>query len=311
MVQCQWQVGDLRQEVGAFGQTVADATAERENVKTAYYHYGQYSEDEGWRINCQCHRDLAKLQIYNLLNCLRAGDRPAECVPNPPAGRTLVEFSAAAWTPFHPRFFKDSSFPGHHREPEWLKFTKSLETLISKGRSEPLDALTEKVYHKLVEKPLAKFLEAEKAWWADERPFGSFVYDYHDDYVAMHIYNVYMPDSLFNYTNDSFQMLKLIMDDIQKKQYSVQRIGVDSWINWLEPFKALFPASYAKSFVETTPDNKGGNGWWGQYIRRTGELNEKRAQVLRETRKFDYTRVHAECLYKDFCEHVEANLKNV
>ena len=87
-----------------------------------YRLYGQYAPDEGYAIHSDCYRQLAKLQIYHLIHCLRVGERPLECDPEPPAGRTLIEFSTAASTPFHSRYFRDPSVPGHHREPGWLDF---------------------------------------------------------------------------------------------------------------------------------------------------------------------------------------------
>jgi len=266
--------------------------------------WGRYSCEEGWAIYSQCEQDLARLQIYHLVNSLRAGDRPAECAVQPPPGRTLVEFAAAAWTPFHGRFFRDRTVPGHHREPAWLAFAARLEDLLTEGEYAPLDVLTDRVYEELVAVPMQKYLARERTSWEEDRPFGAFLYEAHGDYVALHIHNVYMPDSPFAHTPDLFASLKRIIDEIDGRGLKIARIGVDSWLNWLPPFQALFPAEFAASLTPTDPDNKGGNGWWGQFISRTGHLNQLLAGRLRRKRKFTWVRAHGECPFEAFRRHV-------
>ncbi|MFH1022381.1 MAG: hypothetical protein V1809_03245 [Planctomycetota bacterium] len=266
--------------------------------------YGGYPRQKGWDVFCACSRQMARLQVYHLLNCLRAGERPAECVPAPPPGRTLVEFAAAAWTPFHAVYFRDPSFPGHHREPAWLAFAEGIESRIRRHPDMPLASLTDFIYDECVAARVEEDLKKNLATWDEPCPFGAFRYDAHDDYVALHFHNVYMPESPFEKPERLFQSLRDIAEDIRRRGLAVRRIGVDSWIDYLEPFQALFPASFAKSLAPTSPDNKAGNGWWGQFILRTGAFHEKRAERLRQTRRFDYVRAHGECGFDEFCAHI-------
>jgi len=268
------------------------------------YKYGAYGFEKGYAIFCECERQLARLQIYHLVNSLRAGDRPRECQPTPPAGRTLVEFATAAWTPFHGRFFRDKSVPGHHREPAWLAFAERLEQILTQQADAPLETIVEVVFDELVTAPLARYLEHERPDWEAPCPFGAFRYDAHDSYVALHFHNAYMPESPFAQPRRLVASLCDIIDDIDQRGLTIERIGVDSWIDYLPPFQALFPAEFAASLTPTDPDNKAGNGWWGQFIQRTGELNEPRAQRLRQTRRFDYVRTHGECSFAAFRGHV-------
>ena len=216
-----------------------------------------------------------------------------------------MEFATAAWTPFYGRFFRDASVPGHHREPAWLAFTARLEQILKCGEAAPLATATQQVYDELVAAPMVKHLAHERTEWEEDRPFGIWRYDAHEDYVALHIHNVYMPESPFAHMPQLFAWLQMIIDQIDSRGLSIARIGVDSWINWLPAFQALFPAEFAASLTPTTPDNKAGNGWWGQFINRTGHLNETRAQRLRQTRQFDYVRTHGECSFAVFREHVK------
>lgn len=272
------------------------------------YKYGLYTPQQGWDILDRCARQLARLQVYHLANSLRAGDHPAECIPTPPPGRTLVEFAAAAWTPFHSRYFRNPSVPGHHREPAWLAFAAALEKVLQHDPQRDLANLAEHVYRSLVEGHVEKDLLTQRRSWVDPCPFGAFSYEPQEaqGYVALHFYNVYMPQSPFAQPGRLLGSLRDIVADIDARGLAIARIGVDSWVNLLRPFQALFPSQYVDSITPTDPDNKGGWGWWGQFIMRTGEFNEERAERLRQTRKFDFIRTHAECDFAAFRRHVAA-----
>ena len=267
--------------------------------------YGAYTREQGWEIFSGSLRKLAQLQIYHLVNCLRAGDRPAECIPEPPPGRTLVEYAAAAWTQFHGRSFRDASVPGHHCEPEWLAFTAAIEARMARGRSQDVAALAATIYQGVASEAAERDIAGEWRTWDEPCPFGAFKYeDPHDGDCALHFHNVYMPESPFQDPALLFQSLRALIADMERRGLDVRRVGVDSWLNHVKPFQACFPPSFAASITPTTRDHKGGKGWWGQFIQRTGEFHEQRAERLRQTRQFDYRRAHAECSFDEFKAHV-------
>lgn len=270
----------------------------------AYYKYGAYGFEKGLAIFCEAEEQLARLQIYHLVNSLRSGDRPAECTPDVPAGRTLVEFAAAAWAPFYQRFFRDPLVPGHHREPAWLAFAARLEQILTEQAKASIGVVSEIIFDELVSAPFGAYLEKEKRDWVGPYGFGVFRYDVHEEYVALHIHNCLMPESPFADVAMLFSFLQQIVDDIARRGLKIQRIGVDSWLNNLPPFQSLFPQEFTATMAPSDPDNKAGNGWWGQYFLRTGHFHQQRAARLRESRRFDYVRTHAECSFERFCEHV-------
>ena len=276
-------------------------------MEETLHKYGRYTRDEGWRVYAGCERALGRLQVHHLLGRLRAGERPAECVPAPPAGRTLVEFAAAAWTPFYGRVFRDRTVPGHHREPRWLAFTAALAERMARDAALPLAEAAERLFAEVASAAVEEDLARQAAAWDEPCPFGAFRYDAHDDYAALHFHNVCMPDSPFAEPARLFRSLAAIAAEIRERAPAVRRIGVDSWIDHLPVFQALFPPAFAASLAPTDPDNKGGNGWWGQFIRRTGGLHEERAERLRRTRQFEFPRAHGECAFDDFCRHVTAH----
>jgi len=268
-----------------------------------------YDLETAWRKMCQVQRDLAKLQLYHLFDRLRAGEVPAECNPSPPPGRGLFEFAAAAWTTFHSYYFRDPGVPGHHKEPAWLAFAERLEKIFVDGADAPLDVLTERAYPLLLPE-IEKREVRQRPQFFRPRPFGCFSYDYREPqgYVALHFSNVYAPDSPFADMRRLFASLQDIVEDITAKGCVVERIGCDSWVDNLPPFKACFPPSFAASMTPTNPDAKTGFGWWGQFIDRTLSLHQQRARLLRESRQFKYHRMHAECPYEEFVQHVQAQL---
>jgi len=271
--------------------------------------FGGYDEEKGWAIFQSCFEDICRLQLYHLFYCLRCGDVPAECKTGAPAGRRVFEFATAAWTPFYNRFFREPGKGYKHNEPEWFDFTGKLEILFKEGDNVSLDTLVQQAFPYLSEK-LKGFLINEKAKGNPVSTHGAFSYNINpdSDYVALHFHNVHMPVSPFSNMTWMFQSLKSIIDDIGIQGLRVNRIGMDSWLNSIEALQACFPPEYTHSITATDIDNKAGNGWWGQFIGRTGNFNSKYAQELKDTGKFRYPRSHAECLYTDLVKHVEKNL---
>jgi len=259
-------------------------------------------QQDRWQQECQLQRDLAELQVYHLFDRLRAGEVPAECNPAPPPGRTVFEFATAAWTTFYSYYFRDAD-AGDHREPAWLAFTERLRNVFDGGSN--LDAAVERGC-RLLEPHVAERDARMRDTFGAVSPFGCFRYDYSDEsrYVAMHFANAYEPQSPFDHMDRLVASLADIIEDIAANGYTVDRIGCDSWLDNVPAFQSCFPPSFAASMVPTNPDTKNGYGWWGQFIDRTGSLHEGRARQLKRTRRFRYPRMHAECPYTDFVEHV-------
>ncbi|MCD6364797.1 MAG: hypothetical protein J7M14_02875 [Planctomycetes bacterium] len=271
--------------------------------RRVWYKYGRYDPQEGWRIYEQCRRQVVRLQIYHLFDCFEAGLRPLECKKGPPPGRTVMEFMAAAWTGLY-RYFRTAEAHGH-TEPEWLEFTCVLEGVERKYHGR-LDEIVDVVYGIVLDR-LNESLARQYEQWEAPRYYGVFGWQVRDDYIAMHFHNVHRPDSPFERPAVLLQCLGIIIDEIAEKGYDIKRIGMDSWVNNLKGFQAVFPPSYAASLTPTNPDVKGGDGWWGQFVTRTGEFNHRRARILRETRRFEFARLHGECPYEEFRLYVREN----
>ena len=115
--------------------------------------------------------------------------------------------------------------------------------VMAQAATAPLETLTEDVYAELVAEPIERYLSVQRKDWEADRPFGLWQYGVHGDYVALHILNVYMPDSPFAHGAEIFAALDRIIQEIDHRGLKIVRIGVDSWINSLPPYPAVFPGA--------------------------------------------------------------------
>jgi hypothetical protein len=125
--------------------------------------------------------------------------------------------------------------------------------------------------------------------------------------AALHFYNACCPGSPFEDMDALFDDMRQCVRHLRDADPRVQRVSCGSWINNLQPFLSLFPACYASDLVVSDPNAKSGMGWWGQFVRRDGTLNEERADELRRTGRFHYERKRGECALAELVDHVDAH----
>ena len=142
--------------------------------------------------------------------------------------------------------------------------------------------------------------------------FGCFRYTVEDEkdfYRAeVHINNNVAPESPFSDKEREFNWFKSLVDDIYQKHPEVKDIGTGSWLNNNKGFLELYPPEYEKSLVQITGEEKQGMGWWGQFIRKDLTLNQHRANILLNEKRFDCLVLRGVCKLKDLKRHVSANL---
>ncbi len=126
-------------------------------------------------------------------------------------------------------------------------------------------------------------------------------------HAVLHFYNACCPESPFGDMDVLFDDMRQCARHLRNADHRVQRVSCGSWINNLQPFLSQFPACYAGSLVVSDPNAKSGMGWWGQFVRRDGTLNEERADELRRTGRFHYERKHGECALAELVDHVDAH----
>ncbi len=126
--------------------------------------------------------------------------------------------------------------------------------------------------------------------------------------AALHFYNACCPDSPFADTEALLDDMRQCLRHLRDALPLVRRVSCGSWVNNLRPFLSLFPACYGESLVASDPDAKTGMGWWGQFVRRDGTLNEERADELRRTGRFPFERTRGECGVAELADHVATRL---
>jgi len=198
-------------------------------------------------------------------------------------------------------------------QPLWKEFVKKIKIIYDKYPSFKMskDFVNESikfVFPMVLESEIYQKLNVEEKW------FGCFRYTYSKEkkYVALHFKNAYVPKSPFSPENMKklFASLKDLILDIDKNHYEVEKIGCGSWLNNLPPFQKLFPPSYIASLTPTSPNDKRGNGWWGQFISHKGVLHRKRAKILKTQKIFPYKRLQGECNFSEFREYIFNEIKN-
>ena len=81
-------------------------------------------------------------------------------------------------------------------------------------------------------------------------------------------------------------------------------IWCDSWLNQFELFNALFPPSWAESFIPTYYFAT--FGWWGQYIDHRGAFHRRRAEKLRQSGRHPYSAGASECDLTEAIDHLKS-----
>lgn len=242
---------------------------------------------------------LARLQLWHAFDRVTAGDRD-------------WPFAFFHWTALW-RFL-----PAEREDPEEAKTRPPEERNACRTAVEELgrmlrDAAPGRDHEAFCDNALAwltpRFDRFDRG--RDENPppepawFGCFRAQAEDEGAAsLHIYNACAPESPFDDMPALFDDLRTCLAYLLTQHPDTKRIGCGSWINNLAPFQALFPAEYIDSLTPTDPDGKSGLGWWGQFLTRTGTLNEKRAAELRATGRFHYARLHGSCAVEPLQAHL-------
>jgi hypothetical protein len=184
----------------------------------------------------------------------------------------------------------------------WIEFVERVKSIYNNYPSEKkfIAESIRFVFPLVLESEIYQRLNIEERW------FGCFRYGYNKDrkYLALHFKNAYEPEYPFSQKERLFLSLMDLVVDVDKNNYEVEEIGCGSWINNLPAFQELFPKSYIDSLHPTSPDDKRGNGWWGQFISHRGVLHRKRASILKEKKIFEYSRLHGQCDFSEFRKHI-------
>lgn len=150
--------------------------------------------------------------------------------------------------------------------------------------------------------PMASEAEYDGYQW-----FGCFRYHPHPEMsaISLHIRNNSMPHSPFDDLPSCFRSLRQLGETASGNEpFEITEVICGSWLNDLPVFLSLFPPSYLESLEVSPPDSKGGFGWWGQLIDKTGCLHTKRAAMLLETGVFPHSRKTGQCGFAEFMRHL-------
>ena len=149
------------------------------------------------------------------------------------------------------------------------------------------------------------------ARWLDQvpsvtYPFGCWNYDIPGNkptYLNVHVLNAFQLGSPFTERRDELiSSLLAMLEDGGKEHPQATGVCCSTWLNRFEPFNALFPTSWAESFVLTR--YYATYGWWGQYMDHRGAFHSPRAERVRRDGWHPYPAGRAECRLCEAIEHL-------
>lgn len=219
------------------------------------------------------------------------------------AGYKTFADALFCWTPFR-------IYLSHIKQPPWPEFVSHLATIYEEFKdSKDIGSFVKKamVYAFPVLVKAKKHAPPDNHRWFDCFKYS---YDSKTGLASLHFRNAVTPKSPFADMPALFSSLHRMLDDITKKGLKIERMGCGSWINNITSFQKLFPQSYIHSLTPTSPDEKIGNGWWGQFIDHTGQLHQRRAEILKRKRRFEFARLYGECDFVDFKNHILLKTKD-
>lgn len=107
--------------------------------------------------------------------------------------------------------------------------------------------------------------------------------------ASLHFENAYVPASPFTRPADMRRTLRDLIADVRRNHPSVRELWFNTWLNSHPAFQAFFPPRWFGSAVRSV--DAGDYSWWGQFVTRTGDFNEKVAAQLRASGKWPYPAV--------------------
>jgi hypothetical protein len=138
------------------------------------------------------------------------------------------------------------------------------------------------------------------------RPYECWTFDDGDDYVAIHIANVYQPESPLSEKRVNFvAMLLKLLRDTQERRPEVITVRCGSWMNSIEPFQEMFPKSWHDS-ARPSLRSGFGMGHWGQFMDRVGRFHERNGQLLRDIGDFPFASLGCHAPIDEVVAHLEA-----
>ena len=97
--------------------------------------------------------------------------------------------------------------------------------------------------------------------------------------AVLHFENAFVPDSPFTRAPALQRSLRALIAACRRDHPSARTLWCNTWLNSHPAFLALFPASWRRSGVPSEP--AGDYSWWGQFVTRTVDFNERAAERFR------------------------------
>jgi hypothetical protein len=145
-------------------------------------------------------------------------------------------------------------------------------------------------------------------WPADTGwPYECWRYDTREDYINIHVLNVYRPSSPLKERLVPFvASLMRLLTDAKSAHPEITDVRCGSWLNSLPAFYVLFPSSWKQREV-VRAEMTWSNGIWGQFMDRRGDFHEKNGELFRETGEVPYVNTLCWAPIEEVLAHLAIN----
>ena len=240
-------------------------------------------------------REFTKLSLWFVHKRLCEGENDFETLVN---GRVNI-------------YRNTSLYDGKHHPangeaaPEWAEILKELRTIFNRYMDEASTEQLEAAGLDLLWPHLKKRRGALPP--PETRPYECWTYDYGEDRLNIHIFNVYQPQSPLSDMWGPFaaSLIRLLQDShVRRPDVEIVRCG--SWLNSAPPFQKLFPERWTQS-AEPRPEVRYTMGHWGQFTDRFGDFHARNGAHFRETGVFPFANLRCECPINEVLAYLKDN----
>lgn len=140
-----------------------------------------------------------------------------------------------------------------------------------------------------------------------KRDFHCWWYTIHEDdiYLALHLVNAYQPQSPFDNLPHFIITMLTAVEHAVSIYPNIKKVSCGSWLNNVERFQNLWPASFKQNQKILNVTGGFGPGVWGQYMTTDGGFNQSKAAILRATGEHPFPLNEAESNIDEVIEHLK------
>ncbi len=193
--------------------------------------------------------------------------------------------------------------------PEWNALLEQVERIFNRHIGDEdtsdLEQKSLEIFWPVIE-PRVKSYKRWKPTLAD-RPYESWSCNFRENYVNIHIGNIYAPDSPLSEKRVQFAAALIrLLEDAEQSGKGTDRVSCGSWLNSVPTFLDLFTDDW-KSSGRASRNVRYTLGHWGQFTDRRGNFHARNGARFREQNDFPYPSLTCEDRIDAVLDHLHSS----